>query len=123
MSLLALKRARGLLAYCSKGRSRASKTAWVSSSWESPASPAPATARWRAERRRPISTKSLKCPAWREASWRLSVKERILRASSRGPSASFRPEMAERLRIVVAELRPSEPKEPSLVKSERRVMA
>jgi hypothetical protein len=49
----------------------------------------------------------------------LSVKERILRALS-GRSSSSRPLMAERLRMVVAVLRPSEPREASLVKSERR---
>ena len=46
-----------------------------------------------------LSTKSLKWPACREASCRLSVRERILRASGLRSSASLSPEMAERLRI------------------------
>ena len=72
-----------------------------------PVGPAASTASVERPRSRPISTKSLKCPAWREASWRLSVKLSSLRAFASSDSSRAQAAHGRQARIVVAVLRPS----------------
>ncbi len=66
----------------------------------------------------PTSTKSLKCPAWSEASCRLSVKLRSFRARSGSVSSRRSWRIAESPSVVVAVLRPPEPMTASFVRSE-----
>ena len=74
-------RSSGSDAYSSGSRCELVEHRWASWSCVRPWSPAASTARCSAERSSPTSTKSLKCPACSEASWRLSVKLSSLRAS------------------------------------------
>jgi hypothetical protein len=61
-----------------------------------------------APRSRVTKMKSLKWPAWRAASWRLSVKARIFRVpGAMANSGSFIQRKMEAMMTVVAELRPS----------------
>ena len=62
----------------------------------------------------PTSTKSLKCPACKEASCRLSVKLRSLRASGSKLWSLRKDCNVARLRMVVAVLRPSDERTDSL---------
>ena len=114
----AWNRTSGSAAYNVSGNLSASYTRCVRTSWLRPAPGAVRHAPWSAERSNPISMKSLKCPACSDASCRLSVKESSFLARSASVASRRRWRIAARLRIVVAVLRPSEPREVSLAKSD-----
>ena len=80
--------------------------------------PAFCTAWYRAVRNKVVSTKSLKCPACKDASWRLSVKLSIFRAAGSNSRSLRKFRISDRLRIVVSVLRPPELNSVNLVKSE-----
>ena len=76
-------------------------------------------ARYSADRSRLISTKSLKWPAWSDASWRLSVKLKSFFALSGKSPSSLSFKIVDSARIVVAVDRPSIPIVASFAMSER----
>ena len=119
VAFLAGPRTSGSAAYSSNRSCMASKTLRDSSPWVRPVAPFSCVALCSAERSRATWAKSLKWPACSEASWRLSVKLRSLRASglrSRSPCSSMSDRTA---RIVVAVLRLSTPSVASLARSDR----
>ncbi len=93
--------------------STGSRKKWIGSGSSASKMAAPTRSKaisWRARTSAPRSSatceKSFRCPAWRAASCRLSVKLRSLRASASTPSSSRSPETTAALVTVVAVDRP-----------------